>query len=92
MSDAATLSRAEAAVAPVIEAQDLVKTYEVGRGLFSPPGVVRAVSGISLSLAPRRTLAVVGESGSGKSTLGRMLALIEPPTGGHLAIDRKSVV
>jgi dipeptide transport system ATP-binding protein len=87
MSDAATLPRAEAAVAPVIEAQDLVKTYEVGRGLFSPPGVVRAVSGISLSLAPRRTLAVVGESGSGKSTLGRMLALIEPPTGGHLAID-----
>jgi len=87
MSDAATLPRAEAAVTPVIEAQDLVKTYEVGRGLFSPPGVVRAVSGISLSLAPRRTLAVVGESGSGKSTLGRMLALIEPPTDGHLAID-----
>ena len=87
MSDAATLPRAAASTAPVIEAQDLVKTYEVGRGLFSAPGVVRAVSGISLSLAPRRTLAVVGESGSGKSTLGRMLALIEPPTAGHLAID-----
>ncbi len=72
---------------PVLEAHDLIKTYEVGRGFFAPPGVVRAVSGISLTLAPRKTLAVVGESGSGKSTLGRMLALIEPPTDGHLAID-----
>jgi dipeptide transport system ATP-binding protein len=76
-----------AAVAPVLEAHDLVKTYEVARGFFSPPGLVRAVSGISMRLEPRRTLAVVGESGSGKSTLGRMLALIEPPTDGRLAID-----
>ncbi|TBW37368.1 dipeptide ABC transporter ATP-binding protein [Siculibacillus lacustris] len=72
---------------PVLFADDLVKTYEVGGGLFSKGGTVRAVTGVSLKLAPRKTVAVVGESGSGKSTLGRMLALIEPPSAGHLAID-----
>ena len=35
----------------------------------------------------RPTLAVVGESGCGKSTLARMLALLEPPTGGRIRID-----
>jgi len=87
----ASAARTEAQHAPILEAQDLVKTYEVGRGFFAAPGVVHAVNGISLSLDRRRTLAVVGESGSGKSTLGRMLALIEPPTDGHLAIDGHDV-
>ncbi len=76
---------------PVLEAHDLVKHYEVGRGMFSAPGTVKAVAGISFTLEERKTLAVVGESGSGKSTLGRMLALIEPPTDGHLAIDGHDV-
>lgn len=82
---------AEAETRPVLIAGDLVKTYEVGAGLFAPARAVRAVTGISLSLAPRSTLAVVGESGSGKSTLGRMLALIEPPTSGRLEIDGENV-
>ncbi|MER2605145.1 MAG: dipeptide ABC transporter ATP-binding protein [Siculibacillus sp.] len=93
LAPAARPSPTDAPVAEplVLEAFDLVKTYEVGRGFFSPPGLVRAVSGISLTLGARRTLAIVGESGSGKSTLGRMLALIEPPTDGHLSIDGHDV-
>lgn len=96
MSDATLLSTAPSSTGDtppqlVLDATDLVKTYEVGAGLFAPPRVVRAVTGISLALAPRSTLAVVGESGSGKSTLGRMLALIEPPTSGRLVIDDESV-
>ena len=77
--------------APILEAHDLVKHYEVGRGMFSAPGTVRAVSGISFALEERKTLAVVGESGSGKSTLARMLTLIEPPTAGRLSIAGKDV-
>ncbi|MEJ1160915.1 ABC transporter ATP-binding protein [Prosthecomicrobium sp. N25] len=72
---------------PVLEARDLHRTYRVSRGMFAPMADVKAVAGISFSVAPGKTLAIVGESGSGKSTLGRMLTLIEEPTAGRLAID-----
>ena len=47
-----------------LEVRDLVVTYP------GPPPV-RAVGGISLSVAPGECLGVLGESGSGKSTMAR---------------------
>jgi dipeptide transport system ATP-binding protein len=70
----------------LLEAVDLARHYSVSRGLFQPKATVKALNGVSFSLAPRRTLAVVGESGCGKSTLARQLTLIEPPTRGSLKI------
>lgn len=70
----------------LLQAQDLTRHYAVRRGLFQPPATVKALNGVSFSLAPRKTLAVVGESGCGKSTLARQLTLIEPPTRGTLKI------
>ncbi len=76
---------------PVLEARALSRHYTVWRGAFRRAATLRALSGVSFSLLPGRTLAVVGESGSGKSTLGRLLTLIEPPTSGALIIEGEDV-
>ena len=70
----------------VVSAENLGRDYAVGGGLFSRPGIVRAVAGTSFSIEAGKTLAVVGESGCGKSTLARMVTLIEEPTSGTLSI------
>jgi dipeptide transport system ATP-binding protein len=72
---------------PVIEASELVQTYQVRQGLFRPPAQLQAVNKVSFAVEAGRTLAVVGESGCGKSTLARMATLIEKPTSGSLTLD-----
>ncbi|MCT7378499.1 ABC transporter ATP-binding protein [Chelativorans salis] len=67
---------------PVLEVENLFKTYRTGGGLFSKPRVVEAVKDVSLQLAEGETLGIVGESGSGKSSVGRCLVrLMEPDRG-----------
>ena len=75
-------ARMAAAAAPFIEVDNLVKHFPVRKGFFSSSdvGVVRAVDGISFTVARGETLGLVGESGCGKSTLGRIAAGILPPT------------
>jgi len=70
----------------VLEAHELTREYRVRRGLFGAAATVKAVNGVSFTLAAGKTLAVVGESGCGKSTLARLLTMIEPPTSGRLVI------
>lgn len=77
--------------APVIEARELSRHYQVSRGFFKPSATVKALNGVSFSLSAGQTLAVVGESGCGKSTLARALTLIEKPTGGSLKLDGTDV-
>ncbi|MBT0721953.1 peptide ABC transporter ATP-binding protein [Rosenbergiella collisarenosi] len=68
----------------LIEAKALTKYYPVKTGLWGKSALVKALDGISFTLARGKTLAVVGESGCGKSTLGRLLTMIEVPTAGEL--------
>lgn len=72
---------------PLISIRDLhvhyaLRTNAVARLLGRSSGVVRAVDGVNLDLAPGEVVGVVGESGSGKSTLGRaLLGLVHPSAG-----------
>jgi dipeptide transport system ATP-binding protein len=87
---AAPAEPADAAAPIVLVAHQLSKHYPVRRGWFRQ-GLVKALNGVSFSLARGRTLAVVGESGCGKSTLARQLTMIEAPTSGTLSIDGRDV-
>ncbi len=69
----------------LIEVKDVHKHYALPReSLFESPGHVRAVDGVSLSIAPGRSFGLVGESGCGKSTLARLIMALEPPTQGSI--------
>lgn len=72
---------------PLVEATDLVRVYQIRRGMFGKTTPVRAVDGVSLHVMPGETLGIVGESGSGKSTLGRMLLGIDPPQSGAVTFE-----
>jgi oligopeptide/dipeptide ABC transporter ATP-binding protein len=69
--------------APLLEIEDLKVHFPLRRGLFGKPsGAVRAVDGVTLSMARGETLGLVGESGCGKSTLGNaILRVVEPSSG-----------
>src|SRR5258708_2443903 len=52
---------------------------------------VRAVDGVSLTVAEGEVLGLVGESGCGKSTLGRIVAGIMPPSDGTVRYRGRAI-
>jgi len=71
----------------ILEVQHLVKHFPVGGGMFSRPGVVRAVDDVSFAIRRGETLGLVGESGCGKTTTGRCILHLERPTGGQILFE-----
>jgi peptide/nickel transport system ATP-binding protein len=69
----------------------LSKVYSLKRGMFKPPGEIKAVNDVSLRLYRGETLGLVGESGCGKSTLAKMLLGLLEPTSGNVLINGQEV-
>jgi putative ABC transport system ATP-binding protein len=71
--------------APLVEATDLTKVYVLG------DTELRALDGISITVAQGEFLAIMGSSGSGKSTLMNVLGCLDRPTSGSYRLDGSEV-
>jgi peptide/nickel transport system ATP-binding protein len=87
--------------APVVAASGLAKTFTLSRGLSAfalegwwpryQPMRIRAVDGVTLTIAAGEVVGLVGESGSGKSTLGRLILRLLDPDRGAIRITGEDV-
>ncbi|MEV4036304.1 ABC transporter ATP-binding protein [Streptomyces umbrinus] len=73
----------------LLRLNNLRKVFPIRPSASEPAHELVAVDDVSFSLAPGGSLAVVGESGSGKTTVARMVAGLETPTSGHIALNGK---
>jgi len=77
----------------LLEVTDLVKHFPIKSGILidREVGRVRAVDGVSFSIASGETLGLVGESGCGKSTVCRTLLQLIEPTSGSVRFEGREI-
>jgi putative ABC transport system ATP-binding protein len=69
----------------IIEAEDLWKTYLLGKQ------EVQALQGVSFQIKRNDFVAIMGPSGSGKSTLMNLIGCLDTPSRGHYYLNGKLV-
>ncbi|MBT8071192.1 MAG: ABC transporter ATP-binding protein [Xanthomonadales bacterium] len=67
--------------APVIQLQDVYRTYEMG------DQVLHALGGVSLEISRNEYVAIVGASGSGKSTMMNIIGCLDRITRGDYLLN-----
>jgi putative ABC transport system ATP-binding protein len=70
---------------PIIETQDLWKTYVMGSE------EIHALRGVSVSIEKGDYVAIMGPSGSGKSTLMNLIGCLDTPSRGSYLLNGKEV-
>ena len=80
-----------AAGAPLLEVDDLRKSFPILNVWKRRTGWLRALDGVSLTVRKGEILGVVGESGCGKSTLGKTVMGILRPTGGRIVFEGNDI-
>jgi oligopeptide/dipeptide ABC transporter ATP-binding protein len=77
----------------LLTVDQLKKHFPVTKGLLfaTTVGWIKAVDGVSFSVAEGETLGIVGESGSGKTTTAKLILLLERPTSGSILYREKKL-
>lgn len=76
----------------LLEVRNMKKHFSARKGFFGKERIVKAVDGVSFSIAKGETLGIVGESGCGKSTLGRSVLRLVEPTAGETLFQGRDIV
>jgi len=78
---------------PILELRDVKTHFPIQQGFLVKrhAGTVKAVDGVSLSVARGEVLGLVGESGCGKSTLARTILQLVPTTAGTVVLEGRNL-
>ena len=85
MTDSPSMTEALGANGSVADVRGVRKTYE------SEGVPVRALRGVDLTIEPGEFVAIMGPSGCGKSTLLNLIAGLDTPTDGEIAVAGESL-
>ena len=76
----------------IVQVKNLKKYFPVTKGLLilKVVGYIKAVDGISFSIAEKETFGLVGESGCGKTTTSKLILQLEKITSGDILFRGKN--
>lgn len=75
----------------LVSVKNVVKTFEVKKGLWAKKKYVHAVNDVSFDIYKGETFSLVGESGCGKSTTGRLIDNLLTPNSGEIYFEDKKI-
>lgn len=68
---------------PAIQITDVVRVFDAG--------LIRALDGVSMTVAEKEYVALTGPSGCGKSTLLHLIAALDVPTSGSIVVNGRDL-